>query len=121
MSKVGAMGARKISQISCLLLLVTSFIFAVSCKSRKGEHVQIFAEAKQLQNSLRGTGIVTREELLTQIDRVEVDGIRRWKISMRKNILIESIKAYRDYRNPSEMEKFIYSINRDFDIVLINK
>lgn len=112
------MKAQRINSLACLLFGAVIIFSTVSCKSRKGEHVQIFAEAKQIQTSLEKSGKINKEELQKQIDRVETDKIRRWKISTKKSILIESIKSYRDYRNPSEKIKFIYSINDDLDIVL---
>lgn len=107
---------------SVCIFLVCSLVFSsINCKSRKGEHVQIFAEAKQIQSSLKKSGIITKDELQNQIDQIEIDGFNRWKISSKKNILIESLSSYRDYKNPSYNKKFIYEISKNFDILLLNR
>ena len=118
MHQIVYMQFRQIIILLYLLLVGISISNSVSCKSKKGKHVQMLAEAKQIQKSLIKSGVKTKEELQKEIDRVEVDKKPRWKISTRKKILVESIESYRSYKNPSENRKYRYEISNEFDIIL---
>lgn len=106
--------------ISVTLSLFIIF-YTTSCKSRKGDHIQILDEAKQIQKLLINSQINNKSELQSLVKTVNKNAMPRWEISDKTGILVESIKHYRDYKNPGSHKTFTYAITDRYDFVLLDK
>lgn len=110
----------KMFRFACLVSLL-AFVFC-GCQSRKGDYIQVLYEATQFEKSLKDLRSVPDHKFLNElIDKVAADGKSRWRVSANPKMMLETTKAYMDYRDRSRRTKCFYCVDSDGALVLIDE
>jgi hypothetical protein len=110
----------KMFRVACLFALL-AFVFC-GCQSRKGDYIQVLYEAKQFEKSIKDLRSVPDHKFLNElIDKVAADGKSRWRVSANPKYLLETTKAYMDYRDRSRWTKCFYCVASDGTLILVDE
>ena len=110
----------KMFRLTCLVSLL-AFVFS-GCQSRKDDYLEVLYDAKQFEKSLKDLRSVPDQKLLNElIVKVAADDKSRWRVSANPKVMLETTKAYADYRYRSRRTKCFYCVDSRGALVLIDE